>query len=114
MDGSAELIEIRRLEDKFDKHIEDDKEFMREIRLGISDVWKTVGSKVSWTWFWTILVFCASITSGIAYLLYDEIKLMRTEQQQFFERQTEKQATMQSDVSSIKGKLEPYKIEFSQ
>ena len=111
---SAELREIKRLEDKFDKHIEDDKEFMKEVRLGVGEIWKTVGSKVSWTWFWTILVFCASITSGIAYLLYDEIKLMRTEQQTFFERQTEKQSAIQLDVSQIKGKLDPYKIEFSQ
>lgn len=109
---SAELQEIKRLEKKFDDHILEDKAYMKDMRDELSKVWSTIGSKVSWTWFWTILVFCASVTSGIAYLLYDEIKLMRTEQQQFFERQTEKQAAIQSDVSQIKGKLEPYKVEF--
>lgn len=109
---SVELREIKRLEHKFDEHILEDRAYMKDMRDELSRVWSAVGAKVSWTWFWTIMLVCGGVTSSVAFLLYDEIKMMRTEQQQFFEKQTEKQSAIQSDVSQIRGKLEPYKIQY--
>lgn len=109
---SVELKEIRKLEEKFDKHIEEDKKYMDDMRNELKQVWHSLGDRVTWGWLWTIVIFCVAGATTVAGLLYNEIKDMRTDQTVFFDKQAEKSTSIQSDISQIKGKLEPYKVEF--
>jgi hypothetical protein len=109
---SIELQEIRKLEKKFDDHILEDREYMRGMRDELSKAWNAIGARVTWSWLWTIVIFCVVSVGGMMRMLYTEIKdtnvelrETRLEIRAYNEKQSEKSANIQSDISQIKGEI---------
>jgi len=101
MADSQELREIKRLEDKFDEHIKEDREYMNEVRSELKVMWKSIGERVTWAWLWTILVFLVGVVGAMFGILYSNQKEMSDDFKSYFEKNSEQTAVIREDLSSV-------------
>ena len=105
-DESLELIEIKRLEQKFDDHVTDYKDFTKDTANTISLIKEAIGNRVTWNWFWAIGVVLLGIFSTLFGVLYNGQKEIAVKLDTF----QAKQQDIRSDVSYIKGTLDNSEI----
>lgn len=94
MADSQELNEIKRLERSFESFKADNREAMEK-------VWVAIGGRVEWSKFWAILMFMGTIVGGMFWLVYNKIETVSQKQDYYFEKQTEKTASIREDLSSV-------------